>query len=105
MVPPSNWFREFMTGYGVEVGRSKPHRSQPGPPMTLANMRALGVHRIAVHCLAPYCQHTAVLDASTYDAALPVKAFEPRMACTRCGLIGADVRPNWMDYEPTKTRR
>jgi hypothetical protein len=28
--------------------------------------------------------------------ALPVKAFEPRIVCTRCGLIGAEVRPNWM---------
>ena len=24
-------------------------------------------------------------------------SFGPRMVCTRCGIIGADVRPNWRE--------
>jgi hypothetical protein len=24
-----------------------------------------------------------------------VPTFGPRMVCTRCGIIGADARPNW----------
>jgi hypothetical protein len=28
---------------------------------------------------------------------LTVKSFEPRMVCTKCGTIGADVRPNWKE--------
>jgi hypothetical protein len=30
---------------------------------------------------------------------LTVKSFEPRMVCTKCGIIGADVRPNWKERE------
>jgi hypothetical protein len=26
-----------------------------------------------------------------------VPSFGPRMVCTKCGTIGADVRPNWME--------
>jgi len=25
-------------------------------------------------------------------------ALEPRMVCTACGLIGADVRPDWSPH-------
>jgi len=39
-----------------------------GSPMTLANMRANGM-----------------------------RSFGPRMVCTCCGIIGADVRPNWSE--------
>ena len=39
----SNWYKEFMAGAGVEVGRYTPSKSEPGPPMDLANMREIGV--------------------------------------------------------------
>jgi hypothetical protein len=100
MPPPSHWYRDFMAGYGVNVGAGKPPRSEPGPPMTLANMRANDVRRLIASCLAPYCHHSAIIDADAYDGALTVKSFDARMVCTRCGLIGADVRPNWTDKPP-----
>jgi hypothetical protein len=28
---------------------------------------------------------------------LTVPSFGPRMVCTRCGIIGADARPNWQE--------
>jgi hypothetical protein len=31
---------------------------------------------------------------------VPVPAFGPRMVCTRCGIIGADARPNWREPLP-----
>jgi hypothetical protein len=61
-------------------------------PMTLGNMRANGVHTLAVYCR---CNHDAILDAASYPDEMPVPAFGPRMVCTVCGAIGADVRPNW----------
>jgi hypothetical protein len=66
-------------------------------PMTLANMRANGVRRLAVYCGALGCHHEAVLDVSSYPDELPVPAFGPRMVCTVCGAIGADARPNWQE--------
>jgi hypothetical protein len=28
---------------------------------------------------------------------LTVPSFGPKMVCTKCGTIGADVRPNWQE--------
>jgi hypothetical protein len=35
------------------------------------------------------------MNVDSYDAAVTVPSFAPRMVCTVCGAIGADVRPNW----------
>lgn len=72
-----------------------------GPPMTLANMRANGVRRLAVCCLL--CHHAAVMDADDYAADTAVPSFASRMVCTSCGIIGADVRPNWSDQPPRES--
>ena len=69
--------------------------SPPGPPMTLGNMRALGARSLAVTC--ELCHHEAVLPAERWGDGLLVQAFRPRMVCTRCGIIGADARPNWRE--------
>jgi len=63
-------------------------------PMTLGNMRANGIHTLAVRCLVfDYC-HETVLEVDSYGKDIPVPAFEPCVVCTACGAIGADVRPN-----------
>ena len=67
-------------------------------PMTLGNMRANGVRRLAVHCNGYLCWHGAVVAVESYSDNLPVPAFGPRMVCTRCGAIGAEVRPNWSEH-------
>jgi hypothetical protein len=40
---------------------SKP-KHPPGPPMTLGNMRELGVPRLIASCLNDACRHTALID-------------------------------------------
>jgi hypothetical protein len=32
----------------------------------------------------------------------PLLALDSRMVCTRCGLIGADVRPDWTPMTGTR---
>ena len=59
--------------------------------MTLANMRAQGVRSLWVFC--DLCHHEAVLNVDRFSDDVPVPAFGPRMVCTSCGTIGADVRP------------
>jgi hypothetical protein len=61
-------------------------------PMTLGNMRGNGVRSLAVSCWN--CHHEAVLSDRWPDHML-VPCLGPRMVCTRCGIIGADARPNW----------
>ena len=66
-----------------------------GPPMDLANMRAQGVRSLSVYC--EVCHHAAVINVDTFAETVPVPAFGPRMVCTCCGIVGADVRPNWQE--------
>jgi hypothetical protein len=40
----------------------------PGPPMTLGNMRELGVHHLIAFCLNDTCRHQALIDVSSYPA-------------------------------------
>jgi hypothetical protein len=61
--------------------------------MDLANMRANGVRSLDVQCWQ--CRHKTILNVDHLPGDLAVKSFEPRMVCTKCGTIGADVRPNW----------
>jgi hypothetical protein len=72
------------------------------PPMTLGNMRELGVQRLLISCLNPDCLHTAVLDVSGYWADTTVPSFIPRMKCSSCGGKRVDVRPNWKE-QPAHT--
>jgi hypothetical protein len=62
-------------------GMSTRPRSQPGPPMTLGNMRANGVRWLAVSC--HLCHHQAVLSADPWADDMPVPSFGPRMVCSR----------------------
>jgi hypothetical protein len=66
-------------------------------PMTLGNMRANGVNSLTVQCHK--CWHEVVVDASPWPDDLPVPALGPRLVCSKCGTIGADVRPNWLERE------
>jgi hypothetical protein len=67
----------------------------PITPMDLANMRENGVRSLAVSCWI--CQHRAVLNVDHLPDNVTVPSFGPRMVCTRCGIIGADARPNWQE--------
>ena len=69
-----------------------------GPPMTLGNMRANGVRRLAISCWQ--CHHNTVFDVDCFSDDIPVPSFGPRMLCTYCGAIGCDARPNWADLGP-----
>jgi hypothetical protein len=72
--------------------------NEPIEPMTLGNMRANGVRSLDVSCWL--CHHRTILSAEPWPDHVPVPAFGPRMVCTRCGIIGADARPNWPEKAP-----
>jgi hypothetical protein len=75
--------------------------NDPIEPMTLANMRENGVRSLAVYCWQ--CPHQVIIDADQWSNHVPVPTFGPRMVCTKCGTIGADVRPNWKEQAPRET--
>ena len=65
------------------------------PPVTLGQIRGLGCRNLLVYCESPWCNHSAVMSGDALPDEMPVRALCPRMVCTACGLIGADVRPDW----------
>jgi hypothetical protein len=72
-----------------------PRSRAPPIPMTLGNMRAQGVRTLSVSCWQ--CHHAGVLSVDRWPDAVHVPSFGPRMVCTRCGIFGADARPNWQE--------
>jgi hypothetical protein len=66
---------------------------KPAGPMTLGNMRSLGPRSLDVTCKA--CGYHTVVNVDAYPDDAPVPSFGPRMRCSRCGHLGANVRPDW----------
>ena len=77
----------------VMMARSR--SNDPIEPMTLGNMRANGVRSLAIS--GRICHHQAMLSVDRWPDDVPVPTFGPRCVCTRCGIIGADARPNWRE--------
>jgi hypothetical protein len=69
--------------------------------MTLGNMR--GERRPFVVRVVLALPSPAVQNADCWPDDVPVPTFGPRMACTRCGIVGADARPNWNEQPPQET--
>jgi hypothetical protein len=69
--------------------------NDPIEPMDLGNMRANGVRSLAIYC--HQCHHETIISADHWPGDLTVPSFGPKMVCTKCGTIGADVRPNWRE--------
>jgi hypothetical protein len=51
-----------------------------------------------VYCQSIYCNHSVTLNADWLPDDTPLLTLDPRMVCTKCGLIGADVRPDWTPH-------
>ena len=77
----------------------------PGDPMTLGNMRELGVQRFIASCLNDACRHQGLVDVSSYPADTEVPWFRSRVKCSKCGGRGnkIDVRPNWKEQAPQQS--
>ena len=68
----------------------------PGPPITVGNIRQLGVRGLIVSCRNPQCRHEATMSVDDYADEIEVPSFAPRMVCAKCGGK-VDVRPNWKE--------
>ena len=50
-------------------------KQPPGEPMTLGNMRKLGVQRLVACCLNPHCLHEGLIDVSKIADEIEVPSF------------------------------
>jgi hypothetical protein len=87
---------------GAPRGESKmmmatTHFNNPIEPMTIANMRESGVRSLAFRCHR--CHHERTMNVDHLPGDLTVPSFILRMVCTKCGIVGADVSPDWPERE------
>jgi len=77
----------------------------PGPPMTLGNMRHLGVNRLVASCLKDACRHQGLIDVAKYPDDVEVPSFASKVVCAKRGARGRhiDVRPNWKEQLPAES--
>jgi hypothetical protein len=66
-------------------------RSKPGPPMTLANMRANGVRAVSATCEA--CGHKADVNVGALPETVTVPKAGQRLRCSQCGGKAISTRP------------
>jgi hypothetical protein len=56
------------------------------------------VRQLLIYCCdGLYCGHSRTVDADRWPDETAVRDLCPKAVCTRCGIIGADVRPKWDD--------
>jgi len=76
----------------------RPRRYETFGAVTLAHIRSHGCRDLLVYCESIWCNHSVVMNADWLPDDMPVRSLCPRMVCTACGLIGADVRPDWSPH-------
>ena len=74
--------------------RKEPYR---GPPVTLGHIRSHGVRRLLIYCSTGLCHRSAIIDVDGWPDDTVLLDLDRRAVCIKCGMIGADVRPNWSD--------
>jgi len=68
------------------------------------HIRAHGVRHLLIYCSAGlYCHHSAVVDADRWPDDTVLLDLDRKAVCTKCGMIGADVRPNWSERPPAES--
>jgi hypothetical protein len=63
-----------------------------GPP--LGHIRSHGGRRLLIYRSTGLCHHSAVVDADGWSDDTVLLDLDKKAVCTKCGMIGADVRPN-----------
>jgi len=60
-----------------------------------------GIRGVRVYCRnGRACWHSAKLNVDDLPDDVVLRSLGPRMVCTQCGLVGADVRPDWSECVP-----
>jgi hypothetical protein len=72
--------------------------SQAFELVTMGHLRGHGCRALLICCSSTWCNHAASIAADWLPDDTPVRSLCSRMVCTKCGLIGADVRPDWSSH-------
>jgi hypothetical protein len=67
--------------------------------ITLAEMRASGVHGLLIFCSDYKCSHSIAISSDRWTDDVRLSDLEPRFTCQACGNRGAEVRPDWQSEQ------
>ena len=83
--------------------RARDREGKPIQPMTLGNMRSLGVRSLDAICEETLCGHAAQIDVDNVPYEAVVVDVALRLRCSRCGSKSVSTRPNWLEYRASGT--
>jgi hypothetical protein len=72
-----------------------PRKAEAFKPVTMGHIRGHRRRDQLVYCISGQCHHSATMNGDWLADDVPVRSLCARMVCTRCGMVGADVRPDW----------
>ena len=67
-------------------------------PVTLGHIRSHGCRDLLVYCGSINCSHSATMNADHMPGDTPIRPLGAHMVCSKCGHVGADVRPDWSPH-------
>jgi len=70
--------------------------------ITLADMRAAGVHGLLVYCSDYHCSHWTAISGDRWPDDVRLSDLESRFTCQACGRRGTDVRPHFGEEEEAR---
>ena len=71
--------------------RPTPYRGRPSP----SDIFDHGCRRLLIYCSTGLCHHSAIVEADHWGDQTAIRDLCSKAVCTQCGMIGADVRPDW----------
>jgi hypothetical protein len=71
------------------------HKGERIQSVTLGYIRSYGCRDLLIYCSSIDCSHSATMNADHLRDETAIRPLGARMACSRCGHVGADVRPDW----------
>jgi ribosomal protein S27AE len=66
--------------------------------VSLGHIRSHGCRDLLVYCNSINCSHGVTMNANHMPDDTLIRLLGSRMVCTRCGYVGADVRPDWSPH-------
>ena len=79
-------------------GRMTCNRASHSHRSPSAHLRGHGCRDLLVYCELIQCNHSVTMNAESLPDEIVIRSLCRRMVCTRCGLFGADVRPDWRPH-------
>ena len=89
----------------MTIRRAKNKDGTTIPPMTLGNMRSLGVQRLEAICGETLCGHAGAINASALPDDVAVPDVADRLRCSKCGSKNVSTRPLWGEQQASGTDR